>query len=243
MENAGSERMDFVTSDMSRRIAAWCAIVGGGLGLIATLFHPRDFVAYDSAAHLKTIAENATWTVDHFAFVVATFLILWGLIATVDVLAKTPGALLAKLAADATMIGSTIAAIFFAIDGFGMKAAAGLWLQASPGDAGAALNTALLMAKLGVASVSIHCLWYLGVAPLLFGAAILRGAKIPRLLGLTAILGGILGLAAGIGFYLYGDSVASTVGFVLAQTLFLVWTLGAGIVLLRFDKKHSAQVV
>src|SRR4029079_1296253 len=96
MENAGSERMDFVTSDMSRRIAAWCAIVGGGLGLIATLFHPRDFVAYDSAAHLKTIAENATWTVDHFAFVVATFLILWGLIATVDVLAKTPGALLAK---------------------------------------------------------------------------------------------------------------------------------------------------
>src|SRR5688572_18788575 len=76
-----------------RRIGALCAIAGGSVALIANLFHPKDLVKYDSAAHLKTIAADQSWSIDHFVFLVAGAIILWGLLAISDVLAQMPGGL------------------------------------------------------------------------------------------------------------------------------------------------------
>ena len=64
-----------------QRIGAVCAIVGSLLNWIANLLHPKDLVAYDSAAHFQTIAADLTWNLDHLLFVVVAALTLWGLIA------------------------------------------------------------------------------------------------------------------------------------------------------------------
>ncbi len=45
-----------VNGQVYKRIGAMCAIVGSLLNLIANLFHPKELIAYDSAAHLRTIA-------------------------------------------------------------------------------------------------------------------------------------------------------------------------------------------
>jgi hypothetical protein len=215
------------------RTGAICAVAGCFLGFAATLAHPKEFVAYDSAAHLQTIAAAGIWVLDHFLFVVATFLILFGLMAVADALAQTPGARLAKWASLAAMIGTATAAAFFAVDGFGMKVAAALWLSAPPAEATMALYSGLLMAKLGIATASVYMLWYLGLMPILYGAAMLQSGAFPRWVGWLAGAGGVVGFLAGAGFYIAGFSAVGTVGFILSQTVFFIWPAGAGMALMR----------
>ena len=225
--------MDTAQGQVFRKIGSICAIVGGSVTLIANLFHPKDLVTYDSAAHLKTIAADQSWSVDHFVFLVGGAIILWGLLAISDVLAQMPEGYFATLATYSALIGTGLLAVFFAVDGYGMKAASELWLSAPPSEATAALYAALLMSKLGIASGSIYFFWYLGLMPLLYGAAMIQGGVFPRWISVVAILGGVLGVLAGTGFYLFGYGVVSLFGFIGSQVIISLWIIGAGIVLYR----------
>ena len=216
-----------------RKIGALCAIVGGSATLIANLFHPKDLVKYDSATHLKTIAADQSWSVDHFVFLVAGAIILWGLLAISDVSAQLPGGFLPTLATYSALIGTGLLAVFFVVDGYGMKAASDLWLSAPPSEAAVALYAALLMSKLGIASGSIYFFWYLGLMPLLYGAAMIQSGVFPRWISMAAIFGGVLGVFAGAGFYLFDYSIVSLFGFISSQLIISIWTIGAGIVLYR----------
>ena len=225
--------MDTAQGQVFRKIGAICAMVGGSATFIANLFHPKDLVTYDSATHLKTIAANQSWSVDHFVFLVAGAIILWGLLAISDVSAQMPGGYFATLATYSALIGTGLLAVFFAVDGYGMKAASELWLSAPPSEAAAALYAALLMSKLGIASGSIYFFWYLGLMPLLYGAVMIQGGVFPRWISIAAILGGVLGVLAGAGFYLFGYGIVSLFGFIGSQVIISLWIVGAGIVLYR----------
>ena len=225
--------MNTAQAQVFRKVGAICAMVGSSATLIANLFHPKDLIAYDSAAHLETIAADRSWTVDHFVFLVAGALMLWGLLAISDALAQMPGGFLVTLATYSAMIGTGLLAVFFAVDGYGMKAASELWLSAPPSETTAALYAALLMSKLGIASGSIYFFWYLGLMPLLYGAAMIQSGVFPRWISIVAILGGVLGVLAGAGFYLFGYGIVSLFGFIGAQLMISLWILGAGIVLYR----------
>src|SRR6266498_3085810 len=157
------------------KIGALCAIIGSSITLIANLFHPKDFIPYDSATHLKSIASDQSWGVDHFAFLVAGAIVFWGLLAISDALAKTSEGSLLTLATYSAIIGTVILACFFVIDGYGMKAASDLWLNAPATETTSALYAALLMSKLGLAFGSAYFFWYLGLMPLLYGILIIRG--------------------------------------------------------------------
>jgi hypothetical protein len=225
--------MNTAQAQVFRKVGAMCAMVGGSATLLANLFHPKDLIPYDSAAHLETIAAAHSWTADHFVFLVAGAIILWGLLAISDVLAQMPGGFLVTLATYSAMIGTGLLAVFFAVDGYGMKAASELWLSAPPSEAPAALYAALLMSKLGIASGSIYFFWYLGLMPLLYGAAMIQSGVFPRWISIVAILGGVLGVLAGAGFYLFGYGIASLFCFIGAQLMISLWIIAAGIVLYR----------
>jgi hypothetical protein len=131
------------------------------------------------------------------------------------------------------MIGTGLLAVFFAVDGYGMKAASELWLSAPPSEAAAALYAALLMSKLGIASGSIYFFWYLGLMPLLYGAVMSQTGVFPRWITIVAILGGLLGVLAGAGFFIFGYGIVSLFGFIGSQLFISLWILGAGIALYR----------
>jgi hypothetical protein len=226
-----------------QRIGAACAIAGSLLNWIANLLHPKKRVAYDSTAHFQTIAADWSWSLDHFLFLVVAALTLWGLIALSDSLLKTPGAYLARPSATAAIIGTAIMAIFFVVDGLGMKAAAELWLNAPATEAVPALYSALLMSKLGLGPGSAYQLWYLGLLPILYAIAMLQGGIFPRWISLIAILGGVLGVAAGAGFYLVGFSTATLSLFIVAQAILATWVFVAGIVLYRRSGAAATQPV
>src|SRR5687767_2505642 len=225
--------MNAAQAQVFRKAGAICAMVGGSATLIANLFHPKDLITYDSAAHLETIAATQSWTVDHFVFLVAGALTLWALLAISDVLAEMAGGFLVTLATYSALIGTGLLAVFFVVDGYGMKAASELWLSAPSSEAAAALYAALLMSKLGIASGSIYFFWYLGLMPLLYGAAMIQSGVFPRWISIAAILGGVLGVFAGAGFYLFDYSIVSLFGFIGSQLIISIWTVGAGIVLYR----------
>jgi len=225
--------MNAAQTQVFRKAGAICAMVGSSATLIANLFHPKDLITYDSAAHLETIAADHSWTVDHFVFLVAGALILWGLLAISDALGEMPRGFLINLTTYSAIIGTGLPAIFFAVDGYGMKAASELWLSAPPSEATAALYAALLMSKLGIASGSIYFFWYLGLMPLLYGTVMIQSGVFPRWISIVAILGGVLGVLAGAGFYLSGYGIVSLFGFIGGQLMISLWTLGSGIVLYR----------
>jgi hypothetical protein len=225
--------MDAAQARVFHKGGAICAMVGASATLIANLFHPKDLVTYDSTTHLETIAADQSWTVDHFVFLVAGAILLWGLLAISDVLTQMPGGFLVTLAGNSALIGTGLLAVFFAMDGYGMKAASELWLSAAPSEAAAALYAALLMGKLGIASGSIYFFWYLGLMPLLYGMAMIQSSVFPRWISIVAILGGVLGVSAGSGFYLFGYGIVSLFGFIGSQLMISLWVLGAGIVLYR----------
>jgi hypothetical protein len=216
-----------------QRLGAACAIAGSLLNWVANLLHPKDFVAYDSAAHLRSIAADWSWSLEHFLFVLVAAVTLWGLIALADSLLQTPGAYLARLARFMAILATAVMAIFFIVDGFGMKAMAEVWLNAPPAEAQPALYSALLMTKLGLGTGSAYQVWYLGLLPLLFASAMLQGGGFPKWISLIALLGGVFGLAAGASFFLVGYSTAAVVAFVAAQFILALWVLAAGIVLYR----------
>lgn len=216
-----------------QRIGAACAIAGSLLNWIANLLHPKELLAYDSAAHFKTIAADWSWSLDHFLFIVVAAITLWGLIALSDSLHGTPGAYLARLSAYVAIAGTAIMVIFFVLDGYGMQAAAELWLNAPASETVPALYSALLMSKLGLGTSSVYEAWYLGLLPILYAIAMLQGGIYPKWNSLLAILGGVLGIAAGAGFYLGGYSAAALVSFIVAQVILATWVFIAGIVLFR----------
>lgn len=216
-----------------QRIGAVCAIAGSILNLVANLLHPKELVAYDSAAHFRTIAADSSWSLDHFLFVIVAAITLWGLIAISDSLLKTPGGFMARLAAYIAVIGTAIMTIFFVVDGFGMKSVAEIWLNAPAAEAVPALYSALLMSKLGLGTGSAYQVWYLGLLPILYSIAMLQGGTFPRWISLIAMLGGVFGVVAGAGFFLFGYSIAGLFSFIGAQAIIALWVLVAGIVLYR----------
>jgi hypothetical protein len=235
METASAQTSPITTVKVPnyQRIGAACAIGGSMLNWIANLLHPKELLAYDSAAHLRTIAADWSWSLDHFLFILVGAITLWGLIAVSDSLRDTPGAYLARLSTSAAVVGTAILLIFFVLDGYGMQAAATLWLNAPAAEAVPALYAALLMSKLGLGTSSAYEAWYLGLLPVLYAIAMLKGGIYPQWISWLAILGGVLGIAAGTGFYLAGYSVAALVSFVVAQVILPTWVFAAGIVLYR----------
>ena len=216
-----------------QRIGAVCAIAGSILNFVANLLHPKDLVAYDSAEHFRTIAADSSWSLDHFLFVLVAAITFWGFISISDSLLKTPGAFMARLATYMAIIGTAIMVIFFVVDGFGMKAAAEVWLNAPPTEAVPALYSALLMSKLGLGTGSAYQVWYLGLLPILYSIAMLQGGTFPRWISLIAMLGGVLGMVAGAAFFIGGYSIAGLFSFIGAQAIIALWVLAAGIVLYR----------
>jgi hypothetical protein len=220
-------------STMWLRFGALSAIIGSSLNLIANVFHPKDLVKYDSAEHLKTIAADRSWTADHFLFIVVSAITLWGLIAISNALLKRQGAFLATLLAPTAWVGTSLMVVFFAIDGAGMKSASMLWLNAPGSEAPAALYSALLMSKFGVYFGSVYFFWYLGLLPLLYGMAMLQDSVFPKWISALAIVDGVLGGIAGIGFYIFGYNLPAVLCFIGAQLLIAIWVFGAGTVLYR----------
>jgi len=198
----------------SVRLSATLLLVGQLLYIVITQFH-ADGVANDHPAVFTEYAGSGIWTAVHVGQFVATTILLAGLFALFFVLDVDDGTAMwtGRFAAALTTVTLALYGLVMAVDGVALKQAVNAWVSAPDTEKAARFASAEAVRWIEWGTRSYEN-FALGVALLLFAAAVARTAWIPRAI---AYLMGLSGLT-----YLFQGWVAGTDGFTRTHDVAIV---------------------
>src|SRR5215211_3585018 len=215
---------------MSLRLSASLLLIGQLLYIVVTQFH-ADGDANNHPAVFAEYAGSGVWTAVHLGQFLSMAILLAGLLVlffALDVQAGT--------ARWASRFGTAAAAATFAlygalqaVDGVALKHAVNAWASAPDAERAArfASAEAIRWLEWGVRSYQDFTL---GLALLLFAAAVVRTAWVPRpiayLMGLSGLTYLVQGWVAGS----EGFSPTQSVAIVLAWAMSLVWMIWLAVI-------------
>jgi hypothetical protein len=228
------------TFSPSLRLSATLLLVGQLLYIVVTQFHP-DGDANNHPAVFAEYAGSGIWTAVHLGQFASVAILLAGLLAlffALDVQAGTArwagrfGA--ASAAATLALYG-----VLQAVDGVALKQAVNAWASAPDAEKAArfASAEAIRWLEWGVRSYQNFAL---GLALLLFAAAVVRTAWIPRPIAFLMGLSGLTYLVQGWVVGSEGFSRTETIAIVLAFVLDLVWMIWLVVVAWRMQVKSGS---
>ena len=209
----------------SLRFSGMLLLVGQLLYIVVTLFHAGG-EANNHHAIFATYAANAIWTAVHLGQFAAMAILLAGLFSLFFALDVQTEA-----ARWASRFGAVMAAVtlalygaVMAVDGVALKQAVSAWASAPEAEKAArfAGAEAIRWLEWGLRSYQNFAL---GLAVLLFAAAVLRTAGAPRLAGCLMVLSGLTYLVQGWVAGVEGFSPTHTVAIVLSWVLNLAWMI------------------
>jgi hypothetical protein len=227
-----------VSARTSLRLSAWLLLVGQLLYIVVTQFHAGG----DANNHPAVFAEyagNGIWTAMHLGQFASMAILLAGLLAmffALDVQAGTArwagrfGA--ASAAATLALYG-----VLQAVEGVALKQAVNAWASAPDAEKAArfASAEAIRWLEWGVRSYQNFAL---GLALLLFAAAVVRTARVPQPIAYLIGLSGLTYLVQGWVVGSEGFSRTETIAIVLAFVLDLAWMIW--LVVVAWRMKASA---
>lgn len=188
----------------SVRLSAALLISGQVLYIVITQFH-ADGVANDHPAVFAEYAASGIWTAVHVGQFVATAILLAGLFGLYFVLDLGGTAkLAARFAAALTAAALALYGLVMAVDGVALKQAVDAWVSAPEAEKTARFASAEAVRWIEWGARSYEN-FALGLALLLFAAAVVQAAWVPRPI---AYLMGLSGLS-----YLFQGWVAGADGF------------------------------
>jgi hypothetical protein len=214
-------------------LSAVAAVIGPLFYVTVTLLHPPG-IANDHPATFRQYAMSQTWIAIHLAQLAALVVGLVGIagVAASMLRSQEKGRLLALLAVGLVAVSIPIAVVLQAVDGIALKRAVDAWV-AEGGTVGSASFAAARAIRWLEEGLNAVLGLTLGLTVILAGAAMVRGALYPRLLGWV-------GAAIGIGVLIGAVVVAETGFSPSAQTWVLArnpalwaWTAAAGVLLWR----------
>ena len=232
--------MDNRTLDRtSLRLSATLLLTGQLLYIMITFFHAGGD-ANNHHAIFAAYAASGIWTAVHVAQFACMAILLGGLFAlyfALDLqgLARWPG----RFGAALTAVTLGLYGGVLAVDGVALKQAVNAWASAPEADKAARFATAEAIRWLewGMRSYQNFAL---GLALLLFVAAVFRTAFVPRttayLMGLSGLAYLVQGWVAGV----EGFSRTHTIAIVLTEVLNLTWMIWLVVVSRRIQ--HSERV-
>jgi hypothetical protein len=183
---------------MLLRVAGALLIAGVVLEAIAEALHPSSVHPNNHAAVFAEYAKSDRFTAVHIGQFFAIVVGLAGLLVLYRALAlrgTTP--VLARLAAAATTATGALFAVLQGIDGVALKHSVDVWVAASGVEKSQRFATAETVRWLEWGANSYFRL-LLGLSLVLFGAAIARSSIVPRWLGGSAALAGVLFMVVGV---------------------------------------------
>lgn len=204
----------------SLRLSAMLLLVGQLLYIVVTLFH-ADGAANDHATVFVEYARSGNWMVVHLAQFVAMAILLAGLFSLAFALERESEAAryAARLGAASAVVALALYGVLQAVDGIANKQADVAWVSAPAAERAArfASAEAIRWIEWGLRSYQNFAL---GIALLLFAAAFVRTALLPRPLG---YLVGFCGLT-----YLLQGWLVGTEGFSRGTSNVIVvsWIVG-----------------
>jgi Domain of unknown function (DUF4386) len=219
----------------SLRLSAGLLLAGQLLYIVVTRFHAGGD-ANNHPAIFAAYAANGIWTAVHLGQFASMAILLAGLLALFFALDVQDGMTrwAARFGAASAVGALALYGVLQAVDGVALKQAVNAWASAPEAEKAArfASAEAIRWLEWGVRSYQDFAL---GLALLLFAAAVARTAWVPRpiayLMGLSGLAYLVQGWVAGT----EGFSPTQSVAIVLAWVLSLVWMVWLAVVARRMQ--------
>jgi hypothetical protein len=219
------ERGGAIIDRASLRLSATLLLAGQLLYIVVTQFHTGG-AANDHPAIFAAYARSDSWKAVHVGQFVAMAVIIAGLLVIYFALDVRAGAAAwgARLGAGFAVVALALYAVLQAVDGIGNKQVDDAWVSAANAEKSARFASAEAMRWLEWGARSYHD-YALGLALLLFAAAMVRTAGVPRpiayLMGLSGVAYLVQGWVAGS----EGFSGTHTTLILVAWALSLAWMI------------------
>ncbi len=222
----------------SLRLSAWLMLVGQLLYVVVTLLH-ADGVANDHPAVFAEYAGSTIWTVVHLGQFACMAVLLAGLFAlffALDIQAEVPR-WAARCGAASAVVTLALYGAVLAVDGVALKQAVNAWASAPDAEKAARFASAETIRWLEWGMRSYQN-FVLGLAVILFAAAVARTAWIPRpiayLMGLSGLAYFVQGWTAGS----EGFSPTHQIAIVVTEAVNLVWMIWLVVVAWRMEDSN-----
>jgi hypothetical protein len=223
----------------SLRLSATLLLVGQLLYIVVTLFHPGGD-ANNHPAIFAAYAGSGTWTAVHLGQFAAMAILLAGLLAlffALDVQAGTES-WAGRFGAAAAVAALALYGALQAVDGVGNKQADVAWVSAPDAEKAARFASAEAIRWVEWGMRSYHDV-ALGLALLLFAAAVVRSAWVPRPIAYLMGLSGLAYLGQGWVVGSEGFSPTHTNLIVLAYIVTLAWMIWLVVVAWRMQEAEA----
>jgi hypothetical protein len=222
------------------RLSAGLLLVGQLLYIVVTQFHASGD-ANNHPAIFAAYADNGIWTAVHLGQFASMAILLAGLLALFFALDVQDGMTrwAARFGAASAAAALALYGVLQAVDGVALKQAANAWASAPDAEKAArfASAEAIRWLEWGVRSYQDFAL---GLALLLFAAAVVRTARVPRPIAYLMGLSGLTYLVQGWVVGSEGFSPTQSVAIVLAWVLSLVWMIWLAVVAWRMQDPEMA---
>jgi hypothetical protein len=224
----------------SLRLPAVLLLAGQVLYIVITQFHP-DGVANDHPAVFAEYAGSGIWTAVHVGQFAATAILLAGLFALFFALdASAGGARWAgRFGAATAAVALALYGVVMAVDGVALKQAVNAWVSAAEPEKAARFASAEAIRWLEWGARSYEN-FTLGIAVLLFAAAVGGTVGMPRPIAYVMGLSGLAYLAQGWMAGSYGFTPTQDFLIVLTWVLNLVWMIWLAVIAIRAQRKVNA---
>jgi hypothetical protein len=225
----------------SLRLSGTLLLVGQILYVVVTLFH-ADGEANNHPAVFAEYAASTSWTAVHVGQFACMTMMLAGLFALFFALDAEAGTArwAARFGAALAAVTLALYGVVLAVDGVALKQAVNAWASAPDAEKAARFASAEAIRWLEWGARSYQN-FALGLAVLLFAAAVVRTAWVPRpiayLLGLSGLTYLVQGWVAGT----EGFSRTETIAIVLAEILNVAWMIWLVVVARRMKETRVAR--
>jgi hypothetical protein len=217
------------------RMSATLLLAGQLLYIVITQFHTGGD-ANDHPAIFAAYAGSGIWKAVHVGQFLSTAILVAGLLALFfatdarDVTARWAG----RFGAASAVVALALYAVLQAVDGVGNKEVDDAWVAAQGAEKTARFASAEAMRWLEWGARSYHD-FALGLALLLFGAAVARTAWVARPLAYLVGLSGLAYVAQGWVVGSEGFSSTNTILILLAWALSLAWMIWLAVLARRMQ--------
>jgi len=224
----------------SLRLPAVLLLAGQVLYIVITQFH-ADGVANDHPAVFAEYAGSGIWTGVHVGQFAATAILLAGLFGLYFALDAAAGTArwAGRFGAASTAVALALYGVVMAVDGVALKQAVNAWVSAAEPEKAARFASAGAIRWLEWGARSYEN-FTLGIAVLLFAAAVGGTVGMPRPIAYVMGLSGLAYLAQGWMAGSYGFTPTQDFLIVLTWVLNLVWMIWLAVIAIRAQRKVNA---
>lgn len=213
------------------RMGAASAFVGALLLLVTHALYPIP--AEGAEARLQQIAESSVWILERMSFAAASLVVMGTWVAISRTITTGLAETWARLGLTAAVIGTAALVVAMGVSGFGYKEAAEAWMSAPEAEKAAAFYAARAVELGGTGLFAMMFSVLYGVAPILYGLAIVTSDVYPKWLGWVAVAIGVAGVPAEhVLAFGWSDALGGAL-FAVSAFLFMVWLVAIGLIMWR----------